>query len=71
MLLICLLGGSILIPFVAILPLDRQRDAELLPLPVDPVARASAERFPEWPAGNVEKCAAADTEYLGWAKVFY
>jgi hypothetical protein len=48
MLLVCLLGGSILIPFVGHLPLTVQRTLSFLPLPVDPVAQASADMSTEW-----------------------
>jgi hypothetical protein len=48
LLLVLLLGGSVLIPFVNHLPLSVQRTLSFLPLPVDPVARLSAEMSTEW-----------------------
>jgi hypothetical protein len=48
LLLVCLLGGSILIPFTNRLPLTVQRTLSFLPLPVDPLAKASAELSTEW-----------------------
>jgi O-antigen ligase len=48
LLLVLILGGSVLIPFVSHLPLTIQRTLSFLPLPVDPVARASADMSTEW-----------------------
>jgi O-antigen ligase len=48
LLLVALLGGTILIPFVGHLPLSVQRTLSFLPLQVDPVAQASADLSTEW-----------------------
>jgi hypothetical protein len=48
LLLVALLGGTILIPFVGRLPLTVQRTLSFLPLPIDPVAQASADASTEW-----------------------
>ena len=48
LLLLLLLGGTVLIPFMGHLPLTIQRTLSFLPLPVDPLAQASADATTEW-----------------------
>jgi O-antigen ligase len=48
LILVALLGGTILIPFVGRLPLTIQRTLSFLPLPIDPIAQASADASTEW-----------------------
>jgi len=46
--LIVILTGALLVGFVQRLPLNVQRTLSVLPLPVDPIAKASAEASSQW-----------------------
>jgi O-antigen ligase len=48
LLLLLLLGGSVLVPFIGHLPLTVQRTLSFLPIPIDPMAQASADATTEW-----------------------
>ena len=50
--LAAVLGVTFLVSFVDRLPLTMQRSLSFLPLPVDPIARASAEATTEWRVGG-------------------